>query len=121
MKKIIIGIFILLVFIFFCGCNESSKNEISTNDELDRFVGTWIGTYGIKTFDNESWIFYQNRSLQRLSPLFSGWGTYTIDENQLKIKTVGTFWYEYTFSDNDNSFYLEGLHGYIGNFTKENI
>lgn len=126
--KLILGVTIIITIVF-CGCSENNgQDNNDLNDELDRFVGTWKGTHGINLLDNETWIFYSNRTLNIVDEFGIDLGTYTLDGNELEIKIpdpeepeyVYTMWYDYSFSDNDNKLHLENTIGLIGDFTKKN-
>lgn len=128
MKKqlVIVGIVVLLVTVGLSGCTS----ENTQNSELDRFVGTWVGTHGSVSFQyNETWTFYENRSLKIVKHEWDEieLGSYKLEGEELEIKIpdtedpryVYTMWYYYNFSYDDTKLEIENDINLKGEFTKQ--
>jgi len=132
-KALCVLFVMLLLAIVFSGCTEDDINinkNTNTNSEVDRFVGTWVGKHGTVSFqDNETWTFYQNRSLKIVE---HEWyevklGSYQLDGEELEISipnvenpsAIYTMWYYYKFFNNDTKLQIENDINLIGEFIKQ--
>ena len=104
----IIGIIIIL-FVSFCGCTDSSNKS----DNSNKFIGTWEGiSYTTEITINVTLTFNKDKTLKQVSDeVHTHYFNYEIDESYLYL-TLQEFpeyeplIYSYEFSNNDNSLTL---------------
>ena len=121
---LIICIIVLIINLGFSGCFEENKKQ----DYLSKFIGTWrlvessfVGyPYGLDNHTEETWIFYENKSVKITSIHFKeypeepnasiniNWIQFNITEGIIALNTEegSIMWFKYNFSNNDTQLTL---------------
>ena len=104
---LVLVIVMMLLTLVLCGCNEKQN-------DLDRFVGVWEG-------EISTYIVYSNRTCK--IGIFNG--TYKLEEETLVVNLdkgpiQSPVFYNYSFSNNDNTLELTELSlGYTAVYIKQ--
>lgn len=121
-------LFVILSSLCMGGEDKKTDKKKGGNDELDRFIGTWVGEWdwGNNLTRNETWAFYANRTVKIVDEFGVDWGTYGLEDDQLKIKiptpteehpdAALTDWLDYEFTNDDKTLNFISTYGKEGNF-----
>jgi hypothetical protein len=124
MKKKIIGILVitLLVTIVFSGCSEdkNSNNSNSINQDLSKFVGTWLEAG--EAPNNLTWIFYENQSIKFIyypagntGNSYIYWGAFELTGDILDVESDNiapvSDRFNYEFQNLDTTLILTSIYG----------
>jgi len=132
----VVGITILIICIGLSGCFEGDKKQ----DDTNKFIGKWRLVersienypYGMDNHTEETWIFYENKSLKMTSIHFMenpeeqnatiniNWVSFEVIEGRLYITTQDNsiIWHDYLFSNNDTQLTLSYPKNYTLKYNK---